>query len=290
MSKSKILMQLDSDRHPSPFDAVVAVDSGVDHLIQYGHVEAGAVRDLIHGLMFTRGPDDLHCSAVFVGGSDVKIGEQIGEQLQDAFFGDFSVSVLLDPNGANTTAAAAVLSLANHLDLAQSQVVVLASTGPVGQRVCRLLAGQGAKILAASRSTDRAQILCSEIRSANPNGRSATITAIGFDQPDKFKNGIHSADAIISCGAAGYELLSEKQLNQCTNCRVAIDLNAVPPSGLGGIGIMDRAESRQNRIDYGAIGVGQLKMKIHKAAIAKLFELNNQFFDADELFELGRDL
>jgi len=56
MSPPKILVQLDSDPHASVFDAVVAVDAGVDHLLQYGAVAPEAVRDLVHGAMFTRGP------------------------------------------------------------------------------------------------------------------------------------------------------------------------------------------------------------------------------------------
>ncbi|MFO0925782.1 MAG: hypothetical protein U0736_01945 [Gemmataceae bacterium] len=51
------------------------------------------------------------------------------------------MSVLLDANG-NTTAAAAVRARARHLDLAKTQALVLGGTGPVGQRVGRLLAGR----------------------------------------------------------------------------------------------------------------------------------------------------
>src|SRR5207253_5906402 len=103
MSKSKILVQLDSDPHPSVFDAVVATDSGVDRLLQYGGVEPADVRDLVHGAIFTRGPQDLKNTAVFVGGSNVAAGEELLAQVTGAFFGPMRVSVLLDANGANTT-------------------------------------------------------------------------------------------------------------------------------------------------------------------------------------------
>ena len=73
--------------------------------------------------------------------------------------------------------------------------------------------------------------------------------------------------------------------------KVAIDLNAVPPHG------HRRRRSRPTRPTkrdgvacYGAIGVGGTKMKIHKAAIAKLFERNNQVLDAEEIFHLGCEL
>ncbi|HEX3726702.1 MAG TPA: methylene-tetrahydromethanopterin dehydrogenase N-terminal domain-containing protein, partial [Pirellulales bacterium] len=71
MSKCKILIQLDSDEQASVFDAVVAVDAGVDHLFRHGQVRPEAVPALVHGALFTRGPADLRRMALFVGGSDV---------------------------------------------------------------------------------------------------------------------------------------------------------------------------------------------------------------------------
>src|SRR4051794_31785411 len=76
-SMTKILLQLDPDPQPSVFDAVVAVDSGVSHLFRHAGVTPEAVRDLVHGALFTRGPDDLKNTAIFVGGSDVRAGEAI---------------------------------------------------------------------------------------------------------------------------------------------------------------------------------------------------------------------
>src|SRR5262245_21026911 len=102
-AKPKILIQLDSDPHPSVFDAVVAVDSGIDRLLQHGSVQPGDVRDLVHGAIFTRGPQDLANTAIFIGGSSVKAGEELLGKATAAFFGPLRVSVLLDANGANTT-------------------------------------------------------------------------------------------------------------------------------------------------------------------------------------------
>ena len=76
----------------------------------------------------------------------------------------------------------------------------------------------------------------------------------------------------------------------CRSLRVAIDLNAVSPLGLGGVELLDKAVERDGAICYGAIGVGGTKMKIHKAAIQRLFERNDQVLDAEEVFALGREL
>ena len=105
-TKPTILVQLDTDAQPSVFDGVVAVDAGVDHLFRHAGATADNVRDLIYGALFTRGPADLHRTAIFVGGSNVAAGEAVLEKIKKTFFGPFRVSVLFDANGANTTAAA----------------------------------------------------------------------------------------------------------------------------------------------------------------------------------------
>src|SRR5437763_878122 len=108
--KATILVQLDTDPHPSAFDRVVAVDAGVVHLFSYGGVSPAAVMPLVHGCIFTRGPKDLHRTAVFVGGSDAAAAEAVFAEVKRHLIPQYglNVSVMLDPNGANTTAAAAV--------------------------------------------------------------------------------------------------------------------------------------------------------------------------------------
>jgi hypothetical protein len=72
--------------------------------------------------------------------------------------------------------------------------------------------------------------------------------------------------------------------------RVAIDLNAVPPLGIASVEVMDKATERDGVICYGAIGVGGLKMKIHKAAIRRLFESNDQVLDTAAIYAIGQQL
>lgn len=284
MSKPKILIQLDSDSQASVFDAVVAVDAGVDKLLQYRNVEPVSVRDLVHGAMFTRGPQDLHHTAIFIGGSDVAAGEALLKKAVECFFGPMRVSVLLDANGANTTAAAAVLAAGRHIELEGATAVVLAGTGPVGQRVARLLAREGAQVRVASRALARSQATCEAIELA-VNG--AQVTPVQTASLAETIAAVEGAQVIIAAGAAGVELLPAAALEKCTSAKVAIDLNAVPPGGIAGIQVTDKDVDRNGIACYGAIGVGGTKMKIHKAAIKKLFERNDLVLDAEEIFHLG---
>src|SRR3954452_19622193 len=133
MDKRKILIQLDGDLHPSVFDRVVAIDAGADEVFSYGGVKPEHVQALVHGAIFTRGPKDLKSTALFIGGSDVAAGEALLKEALRHMIPQFGlrVSVLLDANGANTTAAAAVRAAARHLDLQGAPAVVLGATGPV---------------------------------------------------------------------------------------------------------------------------------------------------------------
>ncbi|TWU15355.1 NADP-dependent methylenetetrahydromethanopterin/methylenetetrahydrofolate dehydrogenase [Allorhodopirellula heiligendammensis] len=292
MSK-KILLQLDVDSHPSSFDSVVAVDAGVDHLFRYPNVEASGVESLVHGAMFTRGGDDLANTAIFIGGNDVRAAEELFAAVQSAFFGPVRVSVMLDASGCNTTAAAAVASLTKHVSLAESTSVVLGGTGPVGRRVAHLLARQGAHVILASRSLDRAETACREIASTlgSSSAGKPRLEAAAPETPEAKMQVLSRADTIVACGAAGVELLSSSELNALENLRVAIDLNAVPPAGIGGIEAFDKAkrlrgDDEHSPLVYGPIGVGGLKMRTHKAAIAQLFQTNDAVLDADQIYEL----
>jgi len=282
----KVLVQLDSDPHASVFDAVVAIDSGVDHLLQYQAVEPTQVRDLVHGAMFTRGPNDLKNTAVFIGGSTVAAGELLMRQVVESFFGPIRVSVMMDANGANTTAAAAVLAARRHVDLSGITATVLAATGPVGQRVVRLLAAEGAEIRVASRRLERAEQVCREI---SDSIESVNLSAWQTSNESETTAALSGAQAVIAAGAAGIELISQEARRQ-SGPEVAIDLNAVPPLGIAGVEVTDSAVDRQGTICYGAIGVGGTKMKIHRAAIRSLFESNSCLLDAEEIYALGKSL
>ena len=152
----KLLLQLDSSRLPSVFDQVVAYDAGADAVLSYGGITEGDVRDLVHGCIFTRGPKDLHNTAVWIGGSSMSAGEQLLAIAQDSLFEPFKVSIMLDSNGSNTTAVAAVVKVEQTIgDVRGKRAVIIAGTGPVGQRAAGLLAKGGAKITITSRKPEQ---------------------------------------------------------------------------------------------------------------------------------------
>jgi NAD(P)-dependent dehydrogenase (short-subunit alcohol dehydrogenase family) len=217
----------------------------------------------------------------------VATGEELLDAVTACYFGPFRCSVMLDANGANTTAAAAVLAAAKELSLSGATALVLAGTGPVGLRISRLLARQGATVKVASRKLDRAEAACQTIRDKVADAKLAPCAALTDADVVAALAGVQ---VVFAAGAAGVELLSENARKQAKDLRVAIDLNAVPPVGIHGIDVQDKAKDRDGLKCYGAIGVGGTKMKIHRAAIDRLFTANNQVLDAEEIFAIGQSL
>lgn len=287
MTKPKILIQLDPDQHASVFDAIVAIDAGVDQLLQYSNVESNQVTPLVHGAIFTRGPNELRNTAIFVGGSNAAQSETLLKEVRASFVGPMRVSVMMDANGSNTTAAAAVLAAAKHCSLRDADALVLGATGPVGQRAARLLAREGAKVRVASRDGRRADEICHMVRKLVPDAQLSPLGVASSDQLDAALQGVH---IVIAAGAAGVQLLPSANRRLAKELKVVIDLNAVPPVGIEGVGVMDQGTAQDGVSCYGAIGVGGSKMKIHKAAIRRLFEASDAVLDAEQIFALGSEL
>jgi methylenetetrahydrofolate/methylenetetrahydromethanopterin dehydrogenase (NADP+) len=287
-TKPRILIQLDTDPQPSVFDAVVAVDAGVEHLFRHGGVTPANMRDLVYGAMFTRGPADLSSTAIFIGGSNVTAGEALLEAVTKTFFGPFRVSVLMDANGANTTAAAAVLAALQGAggSLEGVPAAVLAATGPVGHRAARLLARLGARVAVGSRRLDRAAEVAEAIRQAT--GRD--VTPFAAADPEALTGALRDRAIVIAAGATGVTILPASVWQALPDLKVLIDLNAVPPLGVEGIEAADKGTQRAHVRAWGALGVGGTKMKIHKRAIQELFTSNDKVFDAEQVLELGRSL
>jgi predicted dinucleotide-binding enzyme len=284
--KPTILVQLDTDPLPSVFDRVVAIDAGVQHLFSYGGVTPENAVTLVHGCIFTRGTKDLHRTAIFVGGSDPEAAEAVLAAVRKTMIPQYgmSVSVMLDPNGANTTAAAAVRAASKHLDLGTAKSLVLGGTGPVGLRVARLLAGQGGHVRIGSRTAEKAQKAVTAIRDQVPG---AKVEAVGVGSSADAPKALDGRDLVVAAGAPGTVMLPKRHREMGKALKVLIDLNGVPPTGIEGVELMDKGVERDGLVCYGALGVGGTKMKAHKATIAKLFEARDQVFDAEEIYEIA---
>jgi len=283
----KLLLQLDSSRLPSAFDRVVAYDGGADEVLSYGGVTEGDVRDLVHGAIFTRGPKDLKNTAIFIGGAEMPAGERLLAAARQALFGPFSVSLMLDSNGSNTTAVAAVAKVLQTVgDVSGKRVVVTAGTGPVGQRVAGLLAKAGADVVITSRNTEEGTRIAAAV-AKRFGGRVSEATV---RSPSALAPVLEGAAVLVNSGPAGVELVPREAWARRPGLLVVVDLNAVPPLGINGVEVNDNGTEREGVTAFGALGVGGFKMKVHKECIARLFQRNDLVLDAETIADVATGL
>jgi hypothetical protein len=282
----KLLLQLDSSRVPSVFDQVVAYDAGADVIMSYGNVTEGDVRDLIHGCIFTRGPKDLHNTAVWIGGTNMSAGEQLLAIAQDSLFEPFKVSIMLDSNGSNTTAVAAVVKIEQTLgDLKGRKVLILAGTGPVGQRAAGLLARDGAQVIITSRKPEQGE----KARQFISARFDVHVEATTMSDPSQCAALLEGVDVLLNSGPAVVQMAPRSAWTG-KSLKIAVDLNAVPPLGIEGVKVNDAGEQREGVTVFGAFGVGNFKTKLHKACVARLFTRNDLVLDAEAIADVARKL
>jgi hypothetical protein len=284
-----VLVQLDTDQHPSPFDAIVAHDAGVDVLLSYGGVVPEAVSTLVQGAFFTRGPDDLSSIAVWVGGSDAALGERVLDEVQAAYFGPFRVSAMLDSNGCNTTAATAIALLAKQHELRGRRAVVL-GVGPVGVRSAMLLAQEGCDVLATTLPAD---VLHTDSY-RTPRGL-AVAQRLGISVREvadrtEMEAALEGANIVLAAGPAGVQVLREAVWSTNPTIELLVDFNAAEPLGIEGTEATDLFAERHGKLVLGALAVGGPKMKTHKACVHRLFERNDLVLDADGVYSVAREI
>ena len=108
-SRKDVIIFLDTDKHASPFDMLIAIDLYPEaQILNYSNVEISDAKRIIQDAMFPRGPEGAKHTKVFIGGQDVEKALGILEVVQKSMFPPFELSVIIDPRGAYTTASAAV--------------------------------------------------------------------------------------------------------------------------------------------------------------------------------------
>jgi len=286
----KVLLQLDTEEHPSPFDAIVAYDADVDVLLSHGSVKPEEVRALVQDAFFTRGVEDLKNTAVWVGGKDVAAGEQIFGQVQKAFFGPFRVSVMLDSNGCNTTAATTIARIAKARSLAGNRAVVL-GLGAVGLRSATLLAQEGCEVTVVSLPPD---LFGDDRPYRRPRGLSvAEQLGLNIREPagrSELEATLDGAQIVLAAGPAGVEVLRRDAWSGAKSVELLADYNAAEPLGIEGTKATDDLADYDGKPVLGALAIGGPKMKVHKACVRRLFESNDQVLDTDAVYAVAKEL
>lgn len=280
----KILIQLDTDQHPSPFDAIAAYDADVDVVMPYGAITAENLADVVQGAIFPRGPDGLANTAFWVGGSKVRDGEAVFAAAQKLFFKPFKPSIMLDSDGSNTTAAAAVARVRSAVTLKDSRAAVI-GVGPVGLRTAELLHREGAEVTMFTFPPD---VMEGGYRRASgiTVAQEADFDVVEPGSSDELDAALADHAVIFAAGPAGTQILRRSGWAQ-SGVGVVVDYSAAEPVGVEGVDRGDNLAEENGVLKLGALAVGGPKMKLQKACVQRLFETKGTVLDLEGVYDVA---
>lgn len=297
MPKRSILHMLDPMPNNSPFDINMAVDTGFDILMPYNNVKLEDIHGLTQDAIFSRSPAGIKRTGIFIGGRDMGLSMDMMDSAKQAMVPPFEVSVLCDPSGAFTTAAALVACVEKELqkkhdkELKDCSALVFGGTGPVGIATGVIASLAGAKTsLVDHMSLDTANDAAKEY-----NRRcQSTLTGAAAGSDEEKAALIADADIIFCTAKAGIQVLSKDTLSHAKQLKVAGDVNAVPPSGIAGIGAQDSGiiiNQETGATGIGALAVGNIKYKLQHKLLELILETDKPvYLDFRDAFSKAQEL
>lgn len=296
MEKPFILHMITTAKNLSPFDISMALDAGWVSALPYTNVEPSEIQGLVQDAIFSRSPKNLKRTGIFIGGRDTKQAMDMLKMAKHSMFPPFEVSVFADPSGAFTTAAGMVAAVEHELltkfdtTLEGKNILVLGGTGPVGQVVAVIAAQDGAHVRLIGRQLDKAQAIADMCNNEFGEGKITIIAGADANKAEYLK----TADVVFATGAAGIELLSAELIALAPQLKVAVDVNAVPPSGISGVDAFHNGTpikgSISGAVGLGAMAIGNIKFQTQVLLLKKMINSDKPvYLHFDHAFETARD-
>jgi methylene-tetrahydromethanopterin dehydrogenase len=169
-------------------------------------------------------------------------------------------------------------------------VVVFGGTGVVAFASAVIAAMDGAKsTLVGYDGPDRVRKFAEESKA-----RFGVDVAYADGSNEEQKSELaRDAEVIFAAGPAGRRLLTLDQLKQAKHLLVATDVNAVPPSGVEGIGVNDDAAPIKgtDAVGIGALAVGNIKYRTEAGLFKQMIESEKPLYlDFRDAYTLAQKL
>ncbi len=267
-----LLFYIDTDVKASPFDICMAYDVGYDAVIPYENVNPEDAKNITQDALLSRGPKGVKHTAFMIGGKNAERAEEVFQAVKDSMFPPFKTSIIIDPAGAYTTAAAMVAKaenalVTNKLGELKDKTCAIMGTGAVGQIAAVLLAKIGCKVMIASLNPKRAdgKEHAESIGKLLAKDHGVQVQGIFAPTPASKIEIIQKADVIMCAGVKGVRIIDKEMLKDVKHMKLLLDINAVPPFGVEGIELKDdMKEMLPGIFVIGALSVGDLKHKVEK--------------------------
>lgn len=296
MTRSFILHMITPLKHVSPFDVNMALDAGYDNVLPYTDVELNEVLGLVQDSIFSRGPKGAKRTGIFIGGRDAIVALDMLDAARKAMVPPFENSVMADPAGSFTTAAAMVACLEHRLarmdipGLSGKKIVVFGATGIVGFAASVIAAREGAQVVMAGYDGD------ARVKAKSEQARERFGVDLGYadaSTEDLKQALLQDAEIALCAGRAGLQMLSRDQMASSPKLRVVADVNAVPPLGAEGVDLMDDGKeiAGSNAVGIGALAIGNVKYQVEQGMFKTMLEAEKPvYLDFTEAFRVARDV
>ena len=293
-----LLFYLDTDVKASPFDICMAYDVGYDAVIPYENVLPEDASSIVQDALLSRGPKGVKHTAFLIGGKNAKRAEDVFKAVKDAMFPPFKTSIVVDPAGAYTTAAAMVAKaesalLASKLGDLKDKTIAILGTGAVGQIAAVLLAKMGCNVMIVSLNPKRVdgKEHAENIARLLAKDHGVQVQGIFAPTPASKIEVLKKADVIMCAGIKGVRLVDKDMLNEVKHIKVLLDINAVPPFGVEGIELKDdMREMMPGIFTIGALTVGNLKHKVEKEILREARSNGKEVYNYNIALPMARTL
>jgi methylene-tetrahydromethanopterin dehydrogenase len=293
-----LLFYLDTDVKASPFDICMAYDVGYDAVIPYENVTPEDANLIVQDALLSRGPKGVKHTAFLIGGKNAERAEDVFKAVKDAMFPPFKTSIIVDPAGAYTTAAAMVAKAESSLlmsklgDLKDKTCAIL-GTGAVGQIAAVLLAKMGCNVMIVSLNPKRVdgKEHAENIARLLAKDHGVQVQGIFAPTPASKIEVLKKADVVMCAGVKGIRLVDKEMLNEVKHIKVLLDINAVPPFGVEGIELNDdMREMMPGIFTIGALTVGSLKHKVEKEILKEARSNGKEVYNYNISLPMARTL
>jgi methylene-tetrahydromethanopterin dehydrogenase len=293
-----ILFYIDTDVKASPFDICMAYDVGYDAVIPYENINPEDAKNITQDALLSRGPKGVKHTAFLIGGKNAERAEEVFQAVKDSMFPPFKTSIIIDPAGAYTTAAAMVAKAedalaSNKLGELKDKTCAVFGTGAVGQIAAVLLAKLGCKVMIASLNPKRVdgKEHAESIAKLLAKDHGVQVQGIFAPTPASKIEIIEKADVIMCAGVKGVRIIDKAMLSQVKHMKVILDINAVPPFGVEGIELKDdMREMLPGIFVIGALTVGDLKHKLEKEILREARNNGKDVYNFNVALPMARKL
>ena len=291
-----ILHMLTPLAHMSPFDVNMAIDAGYDATVPYTSVSLSEITGLVQDAMFSRSPRDATRTGVFIGGKDAFVALDMLDAAGKALLKPFEISLLADPAGSFTTAAAMIAVVEKVLrdkknrDLRGVKISIFGATGVVGIASGVIAALEGASVTFVGHDgTERVSRIAAEVKR-----RFTVAPEVADGSTAEKKTALLAVSEVVLCAAkAGMQVLDALQIASAGNLLVAADVNAVPPLGIEGLDLHANGAPIGGRgaLGIGALAIGNVKYRTESGLFKQMTESKAALrLDFRQAFDLARTL